>query len=1229
MNDESRGTLHSFFAPNHHHVQELSKPERDGYYATEQIGSENLPHEIHNSVVQLDRTPTQGTAQANATKQSSDSLVSKGPAQLDGSTDITMNEAERQPERQAENRIPQDSASNMSKWPISSKPTVHQRKRRKVEHQQADRASGEGGSDASFTEDNIAPITEPRECTEHESPTSVENKHAKAQVPVAVLFSDATKTPPKKMLKIGRSGKLGSPSESPAKLDNSPAQARKRGRPRKVHVALSRTVIMHYSTEALLSETSIASHIERILAGEERHERVPPRRVTPPPPARPSGPPKPAHPFFTGKLRKQTEALKEESKPIRVPAESPRRPSAVTPGKIRRQIQEIKSLQNPTEAKGELAAPSLKTAPQRTEIWPLRGALHVRGDIEHKPCLVKTSFHRRKQKQQVVPVHASDSILRDFEPVTLLKGYQEGRTRPDGFQDPHPSLRVPLRKLLTGPEILENVVPSLKGDRQHQALVNLQKSITNHLTAYDHGRGEPLPWTHKYAPSNAASVLQSGQEAVLLRDWMRALTVSSTTMTSANTSKLVEGKSRKKRRKRNDELDDFIISDGDESDQLGSLTDVDEPGSQGSRESMGKSMVRTALDNAQGEGRRTANAVVLSGPHGCGKTAMVLAAAKELNFQVFEINSGSRRSGRDVLERIGDVLGNHIVSHDKPDAGNVSADEDSTRHSAALQKDLDSGRQGTMNSFFTSKAPKAMSKPKQKKAASSVQPKPEPSRHQKQSIILLEEVDVLFEDDKAFWTTVLSVITTSRRPVIMTCTDESLLPLDDLILHAIFRLSPPPGTLATDYLLLLAAQEGHFVDRDAISSLYDQKKRDLRASITELQFWCQLGVGDPRGGLSWIFQRWPAGTGVDANGNVQRVVSDGSYHAGMGWLPYERSDLQSDAWAEELLLDAWGNWAVDPRDEAHFSIATAHKSSTCRDDEPSSRLEALKAMEDLADSLSALDLLPSINLPSRSTSSRYSPLGSTLSTPLDPTQPPLTNKKRASYTEYPRLLQVDALIEPTNLTRNLITSASHLLSKTYSLPLSNPSSSPSSHLLTSHHHDLIRHPTPPSSTTPLPAITFYTALDPLSYPSQPTHPVPQAGGYTFLLSPLPPISTDIAPYVRSIVAHDVKLEQDRRKLHEVLHGTETGPATGTGKMRRTRAARGALEGKGRGGVRRERWWDCEVDVEGVLGTGGRGWGEVLGGLMEREEREREEAEVRVAGVQGVVEDVVEGKVEEG
>jgi hypothetical protein len=234
-----------------------------------------------------------------------------------------------------------------------------------------------------------------------------------------------------------------------------------------------------------------------------------------------------------------------------------------------------------------------------------------------------------------------------------------------------------------------------------------------------------------------------------------------------------------------------------------------------------------------------------------------------------------------------------------------------------------------------------------------------PSKQQKQSLILFEEVDILYEEDKQFWATVMTMIVQSKRPIIMTCTDESALPLAALSLHAIIRLTPPPVDLATDYMLLVAANEGHVLRREAVKTLYESRHMDLRGSLTELNFWCQFAVGDVKGGLDWLYIRWPSGSDVDDQGNTIRVVSEGTYEPGMGML--SQDILESDAnyldIEEQILHQAWDGWHLDVGDWPN-SLNTQAWAKTIQSTSkgPEGNRDALGMYEDFADAMSAADL---------------------------------------------------------------------------------------------------------------------------------------------------------------------------------------------------------------------------------------------------------------------------------
>lgn len=81
---------------------------------------------------------------------------------------------------------------------------------------------------------------------------------------------------------------------------------------------------------------------------------------------------------------------------------------------------------------------------------------------------------------------------------------------------------------------------------------------------------------------------------------------------------------------------------------------------------------------------------------------------------------------------------------------------------------------------------------------------------------------------------------------------------------------------------------------------------------------------------------------------------------------------------------------------------------------------------------------------------------------------------------------------------------------------------------------------------------------------------------------------DLAPYVRSIIAYDLRLEQERLRLRNLLsQGGRDGK-----RIRTTRASRAALEGGSKAQTRRERWLPAGTNAALVLRTGGQGWQEV-------------------------------------
>ena len=78
---------------------------------------------------------------------------------------------------------------------------------------------------------------------------------------------------------------------------------------------------------------------------------------------------------------------------------------------------------------------------------------------------------------------------------------------------------------------------------------------------------------------------------------------------------------------------------------------------------------------------------------------------------------------------------------------------------------------------------------------------------------------------------------------------------------------------------------------------------------------------------------------------------------------------------------------------------------------------------------------------------------------------------------------------------------------------------------------------------------------------------------------------EVAPYVRSIVSYDMRLEEQRLRLNSILfEGARNGK-----QIRTTRASRAALEGGSKANTRREKWFPGSVNFPLVLRTGGSNW----------------------------------------
>ncbi|KAK3944350.1 ATPase family AAA domain-containing protein 5 [Diplogelasinospora grovesii] len=1050
------------------------------------------------------------------------------------------------------------------------------------------------------------------------------------QPPTSTLNAEIAR--PRKVLQLNpKTGTIGSPPKPkpPKTAKGKTGEDGKKDSPRRGK-RMSRVVCINYGIDSE-SRMRIGCKINSILnarvpespaksegMGDSGSQNNPPLEVTKPAASQP--PSKETHPFFQTKKSATIDEVKIRKAPPSPPPARPKTFSSTpcSPTRPRLTASNVRAPQFGIKTTGR------KFPGSKTAAWPWKDMVHVRGD--GLPPVDTESFSSlpppRKSKGHAVKVSKHESLMehvtRSMEIPVMAECVRNINT--DNFVPPPPELRLPRKHFESGRKLQARILPELRsfrissslsrttsqcksgseadlvqGIQPPMQLSRLFNSICSSLSAFDRSQCESANWAQKYAPTSAVEVLQTGQEASLLRDWLRALMVQSVDTGAPENDKSkagpgkIKGSGGGKARKKRKKLDGFIVSSDDEGYELSELSDCEEDWNpSGSRGIMRKTVVRSANLSRGKEGLRLNNTLVISGAHGCGKTAAVYAVAKELDFEVFEINSSSRRSGKDVLEKIGDMTRNHLVQQQHQANGPAEGGE-ATGVEDEVAADLKSGKQSTMSSFFkpkTAAAAKPKNAPKVAASGQQKETKSDAPKTQRQSLILLEEVDMLYEEDRQFWATVIGLVAQSKRPFIMTCNDETLLPLQNLSLHGIFRLGPPPTDLAVDRLLLVAANEGHALTRQAVEALYEARKRDLRAATMDMQYWCQIGVGDRRGGFDWFYPRWPKGIDLDENSEVIRVVSQDTYHAGMNWLARDSlvdPKMSSRLVEEELLCQTWESWGLDIGNwQDSVGLASWAESMSTVATAPADRLAVLEAYDDIAEAMSMADTC------SCRAFAKFQ------EQPLDATLPNPPAKMRDDFVLGFTHLDTPVTTQYSSLTTSVPSTIKSLAKSSLQSRTEALRKTPASDLDPLNEARVLEwmratFASPPPGTPAISRIDFAFAFDPLAAAeSLPMLPVSYLDPSVFDRT-LELIVLDVAPWVRGIVAYDSRLQKQRLRLSSLV--SEGGRGTqGAKRMRTTRAALSALEGGSRSSTRGERWFKADINPHLIMKTAGKDWG---------------------------------------
>ncbi|KAL1413540.1 hypothetical protein Q8F55_001314 [Vanrija albida] len=323
-------------------------------------------------------------------------------------------------------------------------------------------------------------------------------------------------------------------------------------------------------------------------------------------------------------------------------------------------------------------------------------------------------------------------------------------------------------------------------------------------------------WCERHRPRTAAAVLGNELEATYLRDWLSALSVG-----AVGERKIVR---RVPRRRALDPERAWIVDDiglfGAVTEPADDIPDLyEEP----------ELALGQRPDTYPPIDDWVANTILLTGPNGAGKSAAVHAAATELGWDVFEVYPGiGRRTGSNLLALVGDVGRNHMVGvreEKKPSLADAARNLFGGKLKKEAPPPSSQGSASDPIAIDEEAVPAGKAEAPKVDAAH----KPDASGH-KQSLILIDEADILFDEESTFWPAVVGLIAESRRPVVMTCNDAARVPRDSLPLQTTLHFRPPPAYLAQPYLAAVAAVHG--VETD-IARLYERASAPSRPELVE------------------------------------------------------------------------------------------------------------------------------------------------------------------------------------------------------------------------------------------------------------------------------------------------------------------------------------------------------------------------------------------------------------
>lgn len=295
-------------------------------------------------------------------------------------------------------------------------------------------------------------------------------------------------------------------------------------------------------------------------------------------------------------------------------------------------------------------------------------------------------------------------------------------------------------------------------------------------------------WTDKYRPETAAQVCGNSEHVKFLAEWLKGWDERGHRTGAAN-----------------GDTNDSSYQDESDADSAYHASDCD-------------------------------NVLLITGPVGCGKSAAVFACAREQGFNVIEVNTSDMRNGAYVRQKFEEATKSHglekwsqeeIINSLKgdfldPDSGTPDRTEYQHSMSRATRLVIDCDQQKSPVGYYSgSKVSDEASKQVLNK-----------------TLILFEDVDTVFDEDRGFISTILKMAETTKWPIILTSNrkDPSL---PNLLDQFALDFKYPLTSELLSHVAMICKSEGVDVTVPELKHVVDICLGDIRRTVMLLQFWYQ------------------------------------------------------------------------------------------------------------------------------------------------------------------------------------------------------------------------------------------------------------------------------------------------------------------------------------------------------------------------------------------------------